>query len=207
MIWKNVFASGNNNLQNSLAEKSVMTIEDSFFTGALYYNFIYSKQSGTKILLKNCTFKQLSTSFGINTQQGATLSIQDCIFDQIISRDSKVFTFISDAKTNGLSVIKNSSFTNIEVQNFLIHLEGRGVCLSVMNVTFENITQQKNLAVINGLFSDQELILPRGICCMAIKNAQIFVESSKFSNIHSNCFGIRDSPLTLKSTTFDNSEI
>ena len=135
------------------------------------------------------------------------MTIEDCIFDNIFYSSWKMFIFQQSTSLYGVpSVIKNTSFTNIAVQTSLLYLEGRTVNLSLMNVTMKNITQQQNLPITSGYSSDQTT-LPLGICCSAVRSAQLSVESSNFSEIGSHCFGLRDTIFTLKSSQFDNSQL
>jgi len=204
MIWKNVTTSGRNDLKNSLSANTMMTMEDCFFTGGLG-SFITAATSGSEILLKNCTFKELTISPIIRINSGVKTIIQDCIFDQMILTASPLFRFVSDLNTNGVFAVHNCSFTNIQVQTALFHLEGKRVGLSLNNVIMDNISQRQNITITQGNVA--ELTLPSGICCVSLKNAEIFVESSNFTNIYSNCFGIRDTALTIKSSIFDNSKL
>jgi len=103
-------------------------------------------------------------------------------------------------------VIKNTSFANIAAQTSLMYLEGQTVSLSLINVTMENITQQTNFARDVNSLADP-LTLPRGICLTSVMNAQLYVESSNFSNIPTHCFGLRDTTFTIKSSIFDNSQL
>ena len=103
-------------------------------------------------------------------------------------------------------MIKNTSFTNIAVQTSLLYLEGRTVNLSLMNVTMKNITQQTNIRIYSSYTADR-LTVPRGVCCSAVRSAQLSVELSNFSEIGSHCFGLRDTRLTIKSSLFDNSQL
>ena len=162
--------------------------------------------SGGEILLQNCTFKNLTSSPTFTVNSVVKLTMEDCIFDQILVKSVKMLIFQRAQDLYGVpSVIKNTSFTNIVVQSLLIYLEGKTVSLSLINVTMKNITQQDLIATDSLLISP--LDFPRGVCCSTTRNAQLFVESSNFSNIFSHCFGNRDTNFTIKSSIFDNSQL
>jgi len=160
-----------------------------------------------EILLKNCKFQQLLASTILSVTNAVQMRIEDCIFDQITLFNPKFISFRGSSPATLPYLINNCSFTNIEVQSSLIYSDGESLSLFLTNVRMENITQQESTG--NGLRNTiTDLItLPRGICCSSVSNAQVIVESSNFSNISSNCFGLRDTKFTIKSSKFDNSQI
>lgn len=104
------------------------------------------------------------------------------------------------------NIIKNTLFQNIEVQTSLFLAQNGLIPLTFDNITMDDIRRkitEDNTA--DDLQDDNDL--PISLCFMGQNYIALNVSQSKFTNINANCIGLKNSALTLKASTFNNTAL
>jgi len=181
-----------------------------FSGGVITTGIILPSQSQASVI--NCTFENLSVYTLISSTDVQNLTISNSIFRNLTLRDKNQTGTIrlmkKEQNMSSIHMIEDCSFSNISVLTTLIFLNSSGVELNMVNVSMKNVVLQKyNVITFSYQIYLDLLKWPGGVCCLAHKKAILKIESSSFVNIGSHCLGLRDSQLSLISTTFDNSQL